>query len=263
MVSVLFRKEIKNTFKILIAFMAILLMYHFIIIDMFDTSKSKTLEALMNTMGGMMEAFGMKPGAKGLLGHISMYLYGFIMILFPSIFIIIMGNMLMGSYLDNGSMAYLLASPHKRSSLDNNQKIVMKLNLIILVIYVGIITLVLSQKYKTLDTKNFLIMLIGILFLYLFLSSLTMLVNIYFADSGKSILFMTGFLLIMYLFQMGSNMGNKFSVLKYFTIFSLYNAPELSKGTPGSFIGPIVLLLGSILLDIISQRIFIKKDYSL
>lgn len=263
MIKVLFKKEIKSSYKALIAFMAILTMYHYIIIDMYDPSKAKTLETLMSSMGGLMKAFGMVPGAKGLLGHISMYLYGFILILFPTIFNILLANQLIGSYLDNGSMAYIISNPHKRSEVIFNQNLVMKLNLFLLFLYTYLITLAFSKKYGDLDNKNFTLLILGCFFLHLFLGSLAMFFNVIYQDARKSIAIMTGLILIMYLFQMASNFSEKFAPLKIFTVLSLFNSTEISKGTGGSFIGPIILLLGSLLLDYITMRVFIRKDYYL
>lgn len=263
MIRPLFKKEMRHGLPILIGILLLLSLYNFIIIDMFDPVKSATLDAIMAKLGGMMEAFGMKPGAKGLLGHVAMYLYGFIMILFPVIFSIIFGNRLMGNYLDTGSMAYILSSPYKRRTVIINQLAVFFINLLIIFTYVGLVTIIFGGGRWDLDTPNFLKLLAGCFFLHLFIASFIMHLNVIFADSGKTIATVTGIILIMYLFQMGSNMGQRFGFLKYFTIFSLFNAPEISKGTPGSMTGPLILLAGSIIITIATVRIFSKKDYSL
>lgn len=69
----------------------------------------------------MMAAVGMTGVAANLLEWIKIYLYGFLMILFPLIFIIILVNKLVASYIDNGSMASLLATPNSRGKIIRTQ----------------------------------------------------------------------------------------------------------------------------------------------
>lgn len=69
------------------------------------------------TMSQSISAFGMTNPSSTLIEFLSSYLYGFIYLVFPLIFKIIIANKLVVRYVDQGSMAYLLSTPMSRKKL--------------------------------------------------------------------------------------------------------------------------------------------------
>ena len=67
---------------------------------------------MAESMPQIFAAFGMGEVGTTLLEFITGYLYGMLFVIFPAVFIIILSNRLVAKYVDNGSMACLLASPH-------------------------------------------------------------------------------------------------------------------------------------------------------
>ena len=65
-------------------------------------------------MPEMMAAFGMTSIGDTLIEFLSAYLYGFLFMILPMVFSIMLANKLIMGYIDNGSMAYLLATPNTR-----------------------------------------------------------------------------------------------------------------------------------------------------
>jgi len=84
--AALYRRELKKSWKTLLIFSLISTLYVVIIISMYDSAMQDTLDNFIRLMPGLMEAVGMRAGTKGLLGYMSSYLYGFILIVFPMVF---------------------------------------------------------------------------------------------------------------------------------------------------------------------------------
>ena len=92
-------------------------LYESIIVAMYDPKLGESLNMMAESMPQLFAAFGMTDLGLTLLDFLTNYLYGFILIIIPLVYIMIMCHRLMARYIDKGSMAYLLATPHKRSDI--------------------------------------------------------------------------------------------------------------------------------------------------
>ena len=131
----LYKREMKNSLKMLIIFATIISMYVAIIISMYDPDMMASLEKFNEAMPELMDAVGMKSGATTLIGFMISYLYGFILLVFPMIFCILRGNGVIAKYVDKGSMVTLLAAPIKRSKVALTQIFAMVSGIVILIFY--------------------------------------------------------------------------------------------------------------------------------
>ena len=117
----LYRKELKGSWKLLIIFAAILTMYISMIISMYDPEMADALKQFEELMPELMAAVGMVGGQDTLMGFMTSYLYGMILLVFPMVYIIIRANGLIAKYVDNGSMTTLLSAPVKRTKIAATQ----------------------------------------------------------------------------------------------------------------------------------------------
>ena len=112
---------LKHNFKAclvpFIIIFAFLVMYTTVIIYMYNPELAEMLQGYQKALPEMMAAVGMTGVAASLIEWIQIYLYGFIMLLFPLIFIIIAVNKLVMGFIDNGSMAGILATPNSRGKI--------------------------------------------------------------------------------------------------------------------------------------------------
>ena len=115
----LFKKEWKSNWILLLIFMGVLTMYSVIIVSMFNPEAGDSLRAMAESMPEVFAAFGMLDVGTTLLEFVTGYLYGMLLIAFPAVYLIILSNRLVARYVDQGSMAYLLATPVKRKNCDN------------------------------------------------------------------------------------------------------------------------------------------------
>ena len=67
---------------------------------MFDPNSSNAFDDIIKTMPGIMKAFGLVAGVNTLIGFIAAYLYGMLLLMFPVIFSIILGNKFIAGYVD-------------------------------------------------------------------------------------------------------------------------------------------------------------------
>lgn len=258
----LYKREIKNSIKILIIFAAILTMYISIIISMYNPEMMELLENFNETMPEIMAAVGMNAGATSLLGFMINYLYGFILLVFPMIFSILRGNGLIAKYVDKGSIVTLLAAPIKRSKVAITQMCVLITGIIILLIYATGIELVVANVSfpKELIVSDLIKVNIALLCLHLFIGSVCYLASCLFSETKYSIGFGAGIPALMFILYMLSNTGEKAEVVKCFTIFTLFDASGIVAGDSSAIMGMLALGIGSIVLYALGVIAFCKKD---
>ncbi len=90
MIFPLFKRNISSGIKVFMILFAVICMYTTIIIYMYNPELSEMLSDYQKALPGMMSAVGMTGIASNLLEWIQIYLYGFIMTLFPMVFAIIL-----------------------------------------------------------------------------------------------------------------------------------------------------------------------------
>ena len=110
----LYLYEMKKSGIMLLVFSAIILMYVVCVIWMYDPEMMKSLKQMHDSMPHVMSAAGMDVTSTTLIGFLISYLYGFILLVFPMIFIILRSRNLLAGKVDKINMASLLAAPVSR-----------------------------------------------------------------------------------------------------------------------------------------------------
>lgn len=261
----LLKKELKSNYKIALIFLAVITMYCSMIVAMFDPKLGESLKMMSESMPELFSAFGMAAPASTLTEFIANYLYGFILLVFPLIFIILLANRLVARYVDRGSMAYLLATPNKRRNIVVTQAVVMILLILILVIYATVLCIILSEVMFSgeLDIKNFLVLNVGLYGLLFFFGGLCFLSSCTFNDSRFSYGVGGALCILFVLMQMVSQVGEKFEAIKYGTPLTLFRPSELILGDSNAIVSFLSLYAMGIVLYGLAIAIFNKKDLSL
>lgn len=261
----LLKKEIKSNYKLLLIFMAVLTMYSSMIISMFDPKLGDKLNAFMETMPDVFSAFGMTDSGSTLIEFMGNYLYGFLYIAFPAVFIIILSNKLIARYIDRGSMAYLLSAGNKRRKIAVNQAAFMIGSVFVLVAFVTALCIGVSNGIfpKELNVQKLLVLNTGLFGLLMFLSGLCFFICCVCNDAkhavGISSAFTIGFLLV----QMVSQAGEKFDFLKYCNPLSLFDQAKIIAGETAGVAMFCTLYGAGILLFAIGIICFNRRDLSI
>ncbi|MDL2224819.1 ABC transporter permease subunit [Eubacteriales bacterium OttesenSCG-928-M02] len=263
--ATLFFHELRANYRLLLLFLIVLSLYMGVIITMFDPALGSALDALSESMPGLFAAFGMmNPGAT-LLQFLANYLYGFLLIAFPLVFLIMLSNKLVARYVDHGSMAYLLATPHTRRSIILTQMLVLLSSTLLLVLFVTLFGILLSHLAfpGALDVGTFLLLNLGWLCLLLFLGGLCFFFSCLFNDSRRSYGFGIGLTIAFLLVQMLSQVGDKLEGLRYATPLSLFQPTAILAGDAAQiWMLGLLFLLGAALFTA-GAIIFTKKDMPL
>lgn len=258
----LYKRGIQGNWKLLVIFALVLIMYFTIIIYMFDPKIGSALIEFEKVMPELMAMLGMSTESTTLIGFMSSYLYGFMMIIFPMVFSIICANKLIASLVEKGSMSYLLAAPVKRSTVAITQMSVLLSGIVFLVVFVTILGIVVSEISfpGELEIGRFIFLNVGNLFLHFFISGICYFFSCLFSDTKYAIGFGAGIPALAYIIQMVANAGDKYANAKYFTFLSLFDPDGLVAGETSAILGAFVLLVGSIALFAGAIAIFRTKD---
>ncbi len=265
MSSPLFKIEIKSNYKIILLFLAVISLYAGIITAMYDPKVGAGMNELAKSMPQLFNAFGMGNPGTTLLDFLNNYLYGFILILIPFIYIIIMCYKLAAKYIDKGSMAYLLSTHYSRTQIIFTQFIVLLLGLVILILYATGLIIVISEIMfpKELEITKFILLNMGLLVLEIFLSALCFMFSCSFDELKYSVGLGAGLGMAFFLLQMMSEVSEDIEFLKYFTPLTLFDADGLIKGETQSFVYLGILLFIAIIFIICFAVRFRKRDLSL
>lgn len=228
----LFFKEWKSNGKMLLLFIAVLSLYASMIIAMFDPKMGESLAVMAESMPELFAAFGMVDAGSTMLEFTANYLYGFLFIAFPMVFMVLLVNRLVTRYIDRGSMAYLLATPNSRKKIIMTQAVFMALSLFCVVVYLTGFCLAVSEGLfpGEMEIGKFLLLNAGLYGLWLFLSGLCFLAAAVFSEGRKATGIGGGLLVAFLLIQMISQVGEKFENLKYVTPLTLFCVDGLIAG---------------------------------
>ena len=98
---------------------------------MYNPELGAGINELAKSMPQFFAVFGMENPGTTLLDFLNNYLYGFILILIPFIYIILMCYKLVAKHIDKGSMAYLLNTHYSRIQIILTQFIVLVIGLLV------------------------------------------------------------------------------------------------------------------------------------
>ncbi|MGL5260500.1 MAG: ABC transporter permease [Lachnospiraceae bacterium] len=264
MLFILLKRNVLQTIKPFIGFLLLLFMYQGIIIYMYEPKLMETLTAYQEIMPEMMAAFGMVGATDTLIAFINTYLYGFLMLLIPFIYSLILCNTLLVKYIDTGSMALLLSGKFSRLHIVCTQAITLVCSVTDLCICITISGIVFSELFfkGQLEIKTFLVLNIGVWLLQVMISGILFCVGCFVSESKSYFLYASAVPVIGYLCMMLSNMGDTFEFLKYASIYSLFTPDKIIGGESvlGNF---TMLVIGTVLLYGTGIWKFTKRDLPL
>jgi len=257
----LFRTTMKSNWMLLLVFVLIMALYLSIIVWMY--SGAGDIQGMLDAMPDvLMEAMGFTESAPGLTGFVSGYFYGFLVILFPMIFCIILGNGLIARHVDSGSMAYLLATPISRVRLAVTQAVCFLFNLVLLfgaMVLVGVATSA-AMFPGELDTGAFLMLNAGAFLLFITVSGIAFFSSCLFSESAYSLAFASGVLVFFFLVEMLSEVAGAAEWLAKLSLFSLYDAQSIATGDTSALVRCLIFAVVGLVFYAAGVVVFDKKD---
>ncbi len=262
----LFLTNLKSHKLLFIIMNLVLLMYSSIMIYMFDPETSSAISEMMEMLPkGFSVAFGFDNLAFTLTSHIGSYLYGFIFIVFPMIFTVIVANSLVAKLVDRGSMAYLIATPNSRKTIIWTQAMSLIIMLIGLFLVQTILGIIMSEiMFKgLLEFGPYIKINLITLLVFVVVSGIGFLGSCIFDESSRSLSMGISFPVAFLLLKMLSGTSPDLSFLKYFTPYTLIDITKIMSTGNYTLWTSIVLIIASILIYFGAVTIFDKRSLNL
>lgn len=262
MSGVLLRRSVHSNYKLVLIFMGVLTLYGGMIVSMFDPELGDSLTLMAKSMPEVFAMFNMTDVGTTLLDFVSNYLYGFLLLAFPLVCIVLMTSRLVSQYVDRGSMAYLLATPVSRARIIFTQALVQWLGAACLVAYVtamigGIST---AMFPDALEWKPFLLLNVGLLGLLTLFAGVCFFFACIFNDAKYATGLGAGTCIAFVLVNMLSNVGDKFDWLVYCTPITLYDRAGIVAGDADAVWKIVILYTAGFALTAIGGAAFCKRD---
>lgn len=258
----LLKSTARSNWLIFLIFLAILQMYMTVMLGMYDPDNIDAMRQMMETMPqGIMDAFGYGGSPTDLITFMALYYYGFIILMFPMIYCIILANRLVASHVDKGSMAYFLSTPNTRVKIITTQAVYMALSVTLLLMINTAAGSVVSELMfpGEMDIAAFFKLNLVAILLTLAISSICFFFSCIFNEAKYSLAFGAGIPILFFIINMLRNIGDRFEWLQYMTLYSLFEPHDLVTGEQeivliGLAFIAIALLLYSLGIIIFSRR---------
>ncbi|WP_202710613.1 ABC transporter permease subunit [Sporosalibacterium faouarense] len=242
----LLKATFKSNWGVGLIIAAVMIMYAFSIISIYDPNSLAGLTDMVKMMPKeLVAAMGFEDLGTTLTTYVGNTYYNFIAILFPMIYVIIVGNRLVAKHVDSGSMAFLLSTPNSRLTIVKTQALYLlsSITAIFLLLILAAISICQAMFPGSLDIGGFLLLNLVSLLTFYAIGGITFLFSCIFNDTKQSLSFGAGVPIAFFVLNMLSNAGEQMSWLKYFTIFSLLNPTEILEKSSTTLISIIILLM--------------------
>lgn len=224
----IFKQTLKANMKMLIAVTIATSLMLLAMIAVFDAS---TIKSLGSTLGstGLIHSSALDPFLS-MLGSTFFSMQG---VLLPVIFIVLTANGLLAAQVDKGSMAYLLSTPTKRTTIVRTQGMFLILSLILMfavVTGVGIIGIHQFQSGVDIDMTKYYQLILGLFLLMFATSGISFFASSLFNLSKNSLLLGAGLPVVFFLLHLMATASSSLDFLKYFTLNSLFDTTAVLQG---------------------------------
>lgn len=243
-----------------------LLLYTTISVAMFNPDNADMTDAIMKMLPeGMVKAFGFEGLGTDLTGYISNYLFGFIYLVFPLIYTVIVANNVICKHVDSGSMTYLLTTPNTRKKIATTQAVYLALSTaLIYVINAGVAVIMSELMFPgLLDAGIYLqLNLLGFMCV-LVISGFGFFLSCLFNDTKNSIGLGASIPVLFVVLKMVSAVSEETAFLKYFTLYSLVDIPKVLEGGSYAFVTSGVLFILAFAIYAAAIELFHRRSLAL
>ena len=261
----LLKATMKQNYIVFLIIIGVLMIYLPTIASMYNPETQKSLNDMLKMMPQqLIAAMGFTGEMGTLLKFIATYFYGFLILLLPMIYTIIVANRSIASHVDKGSMAYLLATPNARAKIAVTQAFFLLVSTILLLGFVTLVGIGMCELLfpGELDINGFLLLNCGALLLYFALTGISFFASCLFNDTKNSLALGAGLPVGFLLLQMVADTGEKFEFLRYVSLYTLFD-PEKITSREGYLPAFIALFVIGIVLYSLGVYAFTKRDLPL
>lgn len=257
----LLKANLKKNWILLLIFFAILTMYMSVMATMYDPNDMEALTSMLKLLPeNLMKAMGFSNLVTDLTGYLASYLYGLLMLGFPMVYCIILGNRLVAKMVDNSSMVYLLSTPNSRVKIILTQGVYALTSVALLFASLfGMGVLICAIMFPgTLDVRAFL----SLNFTTMLVNMVVMMISFFFSclfnETKLSLTSGAGIPIIFLLMNMLGGASANAEILKKLSFYGFYDPVKLVHD--GGILGINLIYIGLIAILFLSGiMIFNKK----
>lgn len=263
MIAPLFKQSLKSNWLLIIIFVGVLLLYTSFGPIMYDPKTSQSMEEILSMFPQeMMDAFGWSNFGPDYVHHLASVLYGFVLTVFPVIYIIILSHSLVAKLIDRGSFIYYLATPHARKKIIRTQGLFLVLSLsAIYWLSIGSVLLLSACMFPgLLDIQGFFKLNVITYLVLLLVSGVSFFGSCLFSDAKKALSLDAGVPVLFLLLSMLREASDKLAWLKYLTPFTLIDFERILADNIYVWAVSIMLLATVCFLFWLASFIFNRRD---
>lgn len=256
----IFKQTLKANLKLWIIFTIITAAFLGILIAVFEPA---TISGLTDMVEGTPLADLLQNTT--LLGMVSSTFFTLHGILLPVVYIIMTANSLIASQVDRGSMAYLLSTPTKRTTVVMTQAIYLITALVAMfamITVVGIGAIYLFQSNVDIEMTDYFVLNVGLFLLMFATSGISFLFSCVFNLTKNSLALGGGIPIAFFLFELMGSVSESLEQFKYVSLNTLFDRDAILAGD-SYLLQFIVLAIVGIVLYGVGIRVFKEKDLPL
>lgn len=264
----LFATMLKNNAKTISSYTIGSIFYLVLIIWIYPyIASSKVFDTMFETLpDGYMKAFGLHAGISSLSGFVAGEYYGLLFIIILLIYCVTTATQLIARLVDRGSMAYLLSSGLSRTKIALTQASVLIIGLAVIITITtltGVVGADLFIEENNFHAHSFIQLNVVTFLLFFVISSYCFFFSCFINDEKRALAISGGLSFIFFAIDMLAKISDKLDWLKYFTLFTAFDATGIAEDNV--HILPICISLGSagIVLFALAILVFKKRDLPL
>jgi ABC-2 type transport system permease protein len=268
MISVpLLKQTIKSNGVLFLIFALVPCLFLSIVMGIYTTKTADAMKAILSSGAlpqAMLQMVGSQINNLSLTGMLATQFFQMLAVLFPMIYVIIVGNKLIADRVDRGDMAYILSTPTRRNQVTFTQALYLFGSLIVmfgLFAGAGLVAAAIFQP-GVLVIKSFLVLDLGAFLLAFATSGITFASSCIYNLSKNSLALGAGLPLTFFVCNLLAMMGDNLKVFKYFTLQTLYDTNKILAGSGYARQLAILAIIGAGLYAI-GMIVFREKDLPL
>ncbi len=265
----LFKQAIKSNWLLLVIFTAVPCVFLAVMIAVFTTDTLVAMQAMLNSgklPANLTQMMGNRLDLNNLTltGILAAQYFQMMAVIFPMIYCIIVGNKLIASQVDRGSMAYVLSAPIERNSVTVTQAMYLISSLVVMFGSIGLVGVAAGQILQPdqLDFRQFLMMDASDFLLAFAIGGITFCFSCIFNLSKHSIALGAGFPLAFFVITLLSQSDDSLKNLKYLSLIT-FSDTHLIIRNGNSLPNFIAMFAIGVALYAIGILVFRRKDLPL
>jgi len=268
MISIpLLKQTIKSNGVLFLIFALVPCLFLSIVMGIYTTKTADAMKAILSSGAlpqAMLQMVGSQINNLSLNGMLATQFFQMLAVLFPMIYVIIVGNKLIADRVDRGDMAYILSTPTRRNQVTLTQALYLFGSLIVmfgLFAGAGLVAAAIFQP-GVLVIKSFLVLDLGAFLLAFATSGVTFASSCIYNLSKNSLALGAGLPLTFFVCNLLAMMGDNLKIFKYFTLQTLYDTNKILAGSGYARQLAILAIIGAGLYAI-GMIVFREKDLPL